>query len=401
LGTGSVGGSKIRRVLLSQSVINTASSIVSNPVLPLYYRSIGASMGELGLITTMSFVGYALFEPTLGFLSDRIGRRRIIFVATFLQALVILAFTINRNVSWFYLVSFLNSACSAGIMTPTRALIADITPKDRRGRSYGAFLTMQSVGRVFGPAVGGYIVYGFGYNYAFYVSAVLMMGSAVSVPFFYPEDDDANHLEKDFSLSGLRTLLTRRTMIFIASRALPFFFMFYATILTVMLKESPQFEATEATLGLMTTSISIVSVGAQYMAGHFLDRIGSVNLIVLGFILDGFGYFGYVLASSLPEIWAVRLLIGAISPMYNVGMMVAMMELAPSQSYGLMMGLYGLSEDIGGMVGSPTLGWVYASYGFEATTYFMSFICFFAAGIIGLNMRGHETKQAPKLASGT
>ena len=117
--------------------------------------------------------------------------------------------------------------------------------------------------------------------------------------------------------------------------------------------------------------------------------------------MEGFGYFGYVLASSLPEIWAVRLLIGAISPMYNVGMMVAMMELAPSQSYGLMMGLYGLSEDIGGMVGSPTLGWVYASYGFEATTYFMSLICFFAAGIIGLNMRGHETKQTPKPASGT
>jgi MFS family permease len=380
----------IRRVLFAQSLTGVASSIIGNPVLPLYYRISGASIEQLGLITMFNYVGYAIFEPLFGFFSDRVGRKKMISASIALNALVVYSYTFFRDINWFYVVSFLHAVCNAGFITPSRALIADITPKEKRGRNYGSFLSIQSFGRIIGPSIGGYLAYNISYESAFLVSALLTLISAANVLIFYPEDKKifSNTTE---SSPDPYSILTRKTLIFIVSRALPFFFLFYSTILTVIIKESPKYNANEATLGLMATSISIVSLVAQYVSGLILDKIGSVRLIVSGFILDGFGYLLYLFADNLQTIWIVRIMIGAISPFYNVGMMVAMMEIVSPLNYGFAMGLYGLSEDIGGMVGSPLLSTIYQNYGFNVTTYFMTFLCFLAAAMVWFNMK--ESKK--------
>lgn len=165
------------------------------------------------------------------------------------------------------------------------------------------------------------------------------------------------------------------------------FFWFYGNILTITLKESPLFNATEEVLGLMATSISVVRMVNQYLAGLILDRIGSAKLIIIRFALDGVAYFGYLIASNIAHMWLVRLVISTISPFYSVGMIVMMMELVSRENYGFAMGLYGLSEDIDGIVGSLVLGTMYNQYGFVTCTYFMSFVCLVAVFMVGVNLR--------------
>lgn len=382
--------SPIRRVLFSQSIFHTATSIIANPVMPLYYRSAGASIAELGIISMLNSLGYAFFEPTLGTLSDRIGRKKIVVASLALDSLVIFLYTIFQNVQWFYLVAFLHAACAAGYTAPWRALVADITPIENRGRNYGAFLSVQSLGRVTGPFIGGYLAYNYNYLSAFYVSSTIMVASTIIVTIIYPKVETTKKNTSAPIKPNPRSILNIRTSIFIASRALPFFMMFYNTILTITLKENPKFNATTETLGLMSTTISIASLAAQYVSGLILDRIGTVNIIVTGFALDGIGYFGYLMANDLAQMWLIRLIIGTISPLYNTGMMVAMMELVSRENYGFAMGLYGLSEDIGGIIGSPLLGTIYDRYGFPISTYFMVLLCLLSATVVWINMRGHK-----------
>ena len=86
-----------------------------------------------------------------------------------------------------------------------------------------------------------------------------------------------------------------------------------------------------------------------------LDRIGSVKLTVLGFALNSVGYYGYLMADNLTQMWFIRLLTSAITPFYDVGMIVAIMELVSSENYDFAMCLYGLSEDIGELLDHPCL----------------------------------------------
>jgi len=380
--------SVLKKVLFAQSFYHTSISIVfwGSPVLPLFIRNMGCSIGELGVVYMFVYIGYSIFEPAIGLLSDRIGRKKIIVVALMIDTLVIISYTFFRDINWLYFVSFAHASCGACSIAPSRALIADITPTTKRGKSYGAFLSIQSLGRLFGPFIGGYLAYNYNYYLPFYISGIIMFVAAVLAVLCYPKD---KILKEGIAKPNPRSILTRRTVIFIASRALPMFFMFYNSILTIVLKESPKFRATEDILGLMATSASIVSVVTQYLAGLLLDKIGSVNLIITGFALDGVVYLGYLTANNLTYMWLFRLFAGATFPFHNIGMMVALMELVSRENYGFAMGLYGLSEDIGGMIGSPLLGMIYDQFGFVICTYFMVFICFVAAFTVWINMRTH------------
>ena len=381
--------SSVLRVLFAQSFYYLSTSLIMNPVLPLFARSIGASFAELGIMSMFRYLGFCLFEPTWGMLSDRIGRKRIIVTSIAIGTFVTLSFTFFRDIHWLYLVSFAEAVCSAGYIAPSRALIADITPKEKRGREYGAFLAVQTLFRMPGPFIGGYLAYNYDYYAAFFASAAFMFVGTIFVMRYFPKDKASEGNVAKPAKPDYRSVLNPRTMIFIASRALPFFFTFYSqTILTIVLKESPKFRATEETIGLMATTISGVTVLIQYLAGLILDKIGSVKLIIIGFALDGIGYFGYLIADNLAQMWLIRLIVSSFTPFYNVGMMVAMMDFVSKENYGLAMGLYGLSEDIGGILGSSILGVMYDQFGFATCTYFMVVICFLAVLLIGINMRG-------------
>ncbi len=384
--------SSVLKVLFAQSFYYLSSTMIMNPILPLFARSIGASFAELGIISMFRYLGLSIFEPILGVLSDRIGRKRIIAVSIAAETLVIMSFTFFRDIRWLCVVSFAQAVCTAGYVAPSRALVADITPKAKRGRGYGAFLTIQNLFRMPGPFIGGYLAYNYNYQVAFYASAGFMFVATIIVLRFFPKNKVTGNSIKKAVMPNPGSLLKPKTLVFIASRALPFFFIFYSqTILTIVLKESPKFNATEETLGLMATTVSGVTVLVQYLAGLILDKIGSSKLIIIGFILDGIGYFGYLAADNLVQMWIIRLVIGTFTTFYNVGMMVKLMDFASEENYGSAMGLYGLSEDIGALLGSSILGLMYDQMGFAACTYFMVFVCFVAVLLMRVTMNGHVT----------
>src|SRR5260221_11944097 len=51
-------------------------------------------------------------------------------------------------------------------------------------------------------------------------------------------------------------------------------------------------------LGLALTVQSVVAVAAQLPVGYLVDRVGSRRMLVIGLLLAGFAYLGFVLAPS-------------------------------------------------------------------------------------------------------
>jgi len=63
-----------------------SSTMAKNPVLPLFIRSLGVSVGTLGFIAAASTVVGIVVSLPAGVVSDVIGRRRVILVAAFVFA---------------------------------------------------------------------------------------------------------------------------------------------------------------------------------------------------------------------------------------------------------------------------------------------------------------------------
>ncbi len=123
--------------------------------LPIYLTNLGADNSLIGLIIAFNFAVQIILMPSMGWMSDRIGRKRILslgmfatFLATFLLS------TVNNPLEVFGIelaVAF-SWAC---LLVASNAFVADISPPERLGSMMGLVFTSMNLGGVIGPIVAG------------------------------------------------------------------------------------------------------------------------------------------------------------------------------------------------------------------------------------------------------
>ena len=157
------------------------------PVLPLYAESpeFNATPFEaLMLFAIYSWMQF-FFAPVLGRLSDKYGRRPILF------------FSILGSAVGYFLVGWaatlavvfagrIVSGITGGNISTAQAYIADVTSKENRARGMGLFGAAFGLGFVFGPAIGA-ILSKYGIHAPFYFAAGLSLANAIAVYFVLPE----------------------------------------------------------------------------------------------------------------------------------------------------------------------------------------------------------------------
>ena len=134
------------------------------PILPFYVRSFGVSDAYIGLLAASYSLAQFLAAPTLGRLSDRIGRRPVLLASLAAAGAAWVTFGYAgaagaRFGSAAALATLFASRTLAGAMggniAAAQAYVADITPVDRRAGALGLVGAAFGLGFVFGPAIGG------------------------------------------------------------------------------------------------------------------------------------------------------------------------------------------------------------------------------------------------------
>ncbi len=116
----------------------------------------------------------ALGGPILGLFGDRIGRERIILIATPLSIcmVLLLAFPGNLALTLLWLPVGFISAATVGASSD--ALAGDLAPRDRRSTVMSRYATWQDLGSATGPLLG-YLALGFAsLTWVYAVNACLM-----------------------------------------------------------------------------------------------------------------------------------------------------------------------------------------------------------------------------------
>ncbi|MDQ3180196.1 MAG: MFS transporter [Acidobacteriota bacterium] len=157
------------------------------PILPFFAETepFNATPFEIGLLLASYSVMQFIFSPILGRLSDKYGRRPVLFLSLLGSAIGYLVIGFGLAL-WVVFLGRIIGGITGGNISTAQAYIADVTTRENRARGMGLFGAAFGLGFILGPAIAG-ILSKYGIHVPFLFAAVLSFANAVALYFFLPE----------------------------------------------------------------------------------------------------------------------------------------------------------------------------------------------------------------------
>lgn len=157
------------------------------PILPYYANTppFNATPRDIGFLVASYSMMQFLFAPVLGRLSDKYGRRPILFVS--LLGSAIGYFVVGAaNTLVLVFIGRVIGGITGGNISTAQAYIADVTSKENRAKGMGLFGAAFGLGFILGPAIAG-VSSKYGIQIPFYFAACLSFVNAIALYFILPE----------------------------------------------------------------------------------------------------------------------------------------------------------------------------------------------------------------------
>jgi MFS transporter, DHA1 family, tetracycline resistance protein len=244
------------------------------PILPSFAKKeLGVDESAIGIaIAIYSFVQF-LFNPFFGKLSDKHGRKPVIVVSLFLNAIGYILFAYTHSYIML-LVSRVIAGIGGSSIGVAQAYIADVTTKENRSKGMGLIGAAFGLGFVFGPLIGG-ILSEYGYMITGFAAAGFSLLAFLLTLIYLPE----SNLNREESVQKKRSLFDIKGTKKILSRPELFILVLLFFILTFSFAN---IYGTFALLGIQVYGFS------DLQNGYMFGIVGLTSAIVQG------GLIGYV-----------------------------------------------------------------------------------------------------------
>jgi MFS family permease len=148
-------------------------------LLPLYFSSQGLPLAGVGTLGALYPAVWGFAQLATGWLSDRMGRKRLIVGGMLLQAAAIASFVMTRGFSRWAAAVVVLGVGTAMVYPALLAAIGDIAHPSWRATSVGVYRLWRDAGYAFGALVAGAVADRLGMAWAVYTVAALTAVSGV------------------------------------------------------------------------------------------------------------------------------------------------------------------------------------------------------------------------------
>ena len=156
--------------VMAATIMQILDSTIANVALPHMRASLGATEDTITWVLTSYIVASAVAIPMTGWLSDRVGSRRLFLtcVVGFVAASMLcgLATTLPAMVAFRIL-----QGIAAAFMNPlSQTVMLDINPRSRQASAMSIWGMGVMVGPILGPVIGGWLTENYDWRWVFYVN---------------------------------------------------------------------------------------------------------------------------------------------------------------------------------------------------------------------------------------
>jgi len=377
------------RNILLLSVIFALSSLATNlivPLWPIYIRSLGASMTELGYVFSISNAVAAGLQIPSGMISDKYGRKRLHVIGTLVGVFPPLLYTFAK--SWFDLIPWVILAgISTGLYLPIRwSIVADDSTVQTRAMVYSWVNVAWLAGPTVAPLVGGVMADVYGIRTPF-LGCFALMGLTFPLTFLLRETRRSTfHLQHEAKDEPKASSFLSVILIFTFINVMQGIGIgIYSPITPVFLKERFSLDLTFVGL-LYAIGFGLASVVVQVPGGWWANRYGKKKILIVTFALSAPFLSFFALSQNITELIVFMFLSNAILNFSWPAFQALLMDLTPSAKWGLMNGISATTFWAGMMMGSAASGLLWDTFGMFIP-YHVSAIAIFLSAVPALFLK--------------
>jgi MFS family permease len=347
------------------SLLMDTSSEIIHSVLPMFLvTGLGTAVVTVGLIEGIADATTQVTKVFSGVLSDMIGKRKLLAVLGYgIAAATKPIFPLATGADSVLFARFVDRVGKGIRGAPRDALIADLSPPELRGASFGLRQALDSVGAVIGPLLAvGLLAVATGDLKLVMWAAVIPGVLCVVVLVVGVEEPKA------VTAQPRRQLLRAGELVFLGSRY--WAFVAVAVGLT-MARFSEAFLLLRAQdVGLAMTLVPLVFVAmnvlfalSSFPAGRLSDRIGRDRLLIAGFLVLVLSQAAAAAASGPGLVFAAAALWGLHLGLTQGVFAAVVADMAPPTLRGTGFGFFYMATGIALFIGSIAAGALWDRFG--------------------------------------
>lgn len=391
----SAGSSKVKVVAVLSSIFLLSGIAMSlpNPFMAIYVEELGADVAIVGAVLSASMLTSAVFQGASGVLSDRLGRKNMHVLGSFMALLPPLMYA--RSNSWEELVPWaILQGVASGIFMPARwTLVALHVPATAAEKAYRYVNSALIAGWTVGPLLGGVLADSVGVRSTFLAVALFyMLTFILSLKVSEAEKSEEAH-------TSYKDILPFR-LVLISFLLLNLFqgISFGSTTPITPLFVKRRFKAHYSQLGLLfAAGYGIPSIVAQFLGAWASGRVSKFSFILTTILTSSPILSLQPLSPSLHVFVIVML---AWNVILNLGWppyQALILEVTPRDRLGTINGLTSTAFMLGLGLGSQLGGYMGSAFDLSIPFYFSGIALFLSSlPLVPLLIRMKKSNSAQR-----
>jgi len=365
-------------LLMTSLVVFSAGNI--SPILPLYVQGFGVAPQDIGFMASVMILAVAISEVTWGWLIDRVDLKLAMLVGSIPLALAIGSFHFARTTAMFYVSFFLFGLFRPSVFVAGRWYMGVHSPPARRALALAVIAAAASLNQSLSGFTSGFMTDRWGYPATIGASAAvaLIAGLVLVLNFRKLDFRKRSHVDpvtKRMPDSGPPSGGKVYGYVLLLGLAAAAFFTSQGIVFTFLPLFATQVAGTDAAgVGILFGVRGLVHGITLMPMGALADRKGKKLFLPLGLLTVALSMVGIAVSSGMSMLLLSIMLFAVGGSLIMPTGVALLSEKVPLNQQGTAIGIFGLLEDAGWMVGTALGGSLWGSAGPSSPFYLAAIV---------------------------